>query len=88
MDYRQAWKKQGGLTDCPNPAHQFKIGRLIGQWRWAADCWSTVTADGHMHNYGLCVCTVNTLDGYRVFKIIVGKLSVMLGVKAKGGAHG
>ena len=85
-DYRQAWKDKGELDPCPNPPHYFKIGRLIGQWQWAADCWSTVTASGTMHNYGLCVCTVNTLDGYKALQIIVGKLSVMLGVQAKGGA--
>ncbi len=79
-DYRQQWKERGELFDCPNPSHFFKIGRLAVQWRWAADCWSTLTVNGYMHNHALSVCTVNTLGGARTYKVIIWKLSVMFGL--------
>lgn len=77
-DYRKAWKERGELYPCPNPSHPFQIGRLMGQWQWANDCWSSVSATGVMSNYGLCFCTLNTLNGVKVYKIIVWRLSVLL----------
>lgn len=70
-DYRQLWRERGDLFDCPNPPHSFSVGPMIGQWRWADTCWSSISVNGEMSNYGLCLCTVNTLDGLKGYKLVI-----------------
>lgn len=77
MSFRDKWRERGALYDCPNPPHAFKIGRWVGEWRWASDCWSSVSETGVMSNYGLCLCTLNTLDGITAYKLVIWRLSVM-----------
>jgi len=82
-DYRQQWKDRGKLYPCANRVHEFKIGRLIGEWQWAQDCWSEVSANGSMHNYALGIYSVNWLSGLRAWKVIIWKLSIIFGFLAK-----
>lgn len=86
-NYRQLWKDRGELFDCPNPPHTFSLGSLIGQWRWAASSWSSVNVNGDMSNYGLCLCTINTLDGLRAYKLVIWRLSIIVALASEGGGH-
>lgn len=81
-DFKRQWQERGDLFDCPNPPHEFSIGPLIGQWRWASSCWSSISVTGTMANYGLCLCTINTLDGHRAYKLVIWRLSVIFGMRA------
>lgn len=73
---RAAFVKAGRLTQCPNPPHDFTVGRLMGSWRWGADnCWSSLSDDGHLTNYGLHLGTVETPDGLKAFRFMLGRFS-------------
>lgn len=81
MSYRDKWREVGELFDCPNPAHEFKFGRVVGYWQWAKSCWSNVSEVGTMTNYGLCLCTLNSLDGIKAYKVVVWRLSIIFAFK-------
>lgn len=81
-DYQRQWRERGDLFDCPNPPHDFEIGPWAGQWRWASSCWSSISVTGTMANYGLCFCTIKTLEGHQAYKVVIWRLSVIWGLKA------
>lgn len=80
MSAREEFEKQGKLYPCPNPSHPFRVGRLIGQWRWAKDCWSTLSESGTLHNHFLVIDSVDTVDGLKAYQLVIWKFSLMVGV--------
>jgi hypothetical protein len=76
---RDQWKLRGKLYPCPNPSHDFKIGKLVGQWTMAEDCWSIVTSTGNMHNYLIGIHTIEWLTGEKAFSITIWKLKIIMG---------
>jgi hypothetical protein len=76
---RKAFEAKGMLYQCPNKPHDFQVGRLVGTWSWAKDCWSTLTASGHLQNNFLLIGTTHHVDGMRIYKVIVWKFSLMFG---------
>lgn len=80
LEAREEWKARGKLYSCPNPTHDFEVGRLMGQWTMADDCWSTVTGDGNLRNDFFKIGTVHTLDGYKGYQLILWKFNIIFGV--------
>lgn len=80
---RAHFRAKGALTDCPNPRHAFRIGRLMGYWRWARDSWELLAADGELHRFSLHLGSVETTDGIRARLLIVGKLYVIFGMASR-----
>ena len=71
-----------GITDCPNPRHDFSIGRLVGVWQMASDYWCVL--DGSMRrNYVFHIGSVDDTGGSRIYQIYLWKLSIQFGIKDK-----
>jgi hypothetical protein len=81
QDVRQHWIENGMLYPCQNKPHSFRAGPFIGEWQWAGDCWSSVAADGMLHNHLVAVYKLQSLDGFKARRIIIGKLSVIFARK-------
>ena len=82
INTRERFRAKGDLWPCPNKAHDFKIGKLIGQWQWAADCWSDVTEGvdgeaGKLVNYGLFIGTITSIEDRVAYKIVVWKFRLI-----------
>jgi hypothetical protein len=80
---RVLWKAKGKLYPCPNPPHDFQVGRLMGQWTWAEDCWSEVSSNGHLHNIYFRCCSIETLSGLKSYSLTVWKLNIIIGILDK-----
>lgn len=67
------------VTQCTNPRHDFRIGRLIGQWQIANDNWVTITDKGqeltHWFRFGKC----RNQEGATIYEFVFWKLSIIWG---------
>jgi hypothetical protein len=79
MTARQQFEQQGKLYPCPNKEHRFKLWRVVGQWQWAQDRWSTLTDAGVLQNDFLRIGAIETTDGIKAYSVVVWKLSLMFG---------
>lgn len=80
MTPREIFEADGRLSKCPNPPHDFQIGRVVGSWSWAKDAWSTLSDTGFMHTDYVSVGRTEAVDGTRWAYIVVWKLSVFVAV--------
>ena len=67
------------LKSCPNPAHEFKFGRLMGEWRWAEDCWSQLVGD-RLQTLWFSIHTTTSTDKLTIYCLTIWKLKVIVGV--------
>lgn len=67
------------LKPCPNPKHLFKVGRLMGEWRWARDAWSQLVGET-MQTLHLALHTTHAVDGTTIHSITIWKLKVIWGI--------
>jgi hypothetical protein len=67
------------LKPCPNPGHEFKFGRLMGEWRRAADCWSQLVGD-KLQTLWFSIHTTKSTDNLTIYCLTVWKLKVIVGV--------
>lgn len=79
MSVRAQFQAQGKLAPCPNPARRFRLGRLLVQWQRAKDGWCVLDDAGVLHNYGLHLGSIETVDGLKGWKLVVWKFSLFLG---------
>jgi len=77
---REFWASKGKLYPRPNHPHDFKIGRIMGYWQWADDCWSYIDSSGSMQNFLFHVGTVENKNGTKVYKLILWKFILMIGL--------
>lgn len=80
MTAREEFERQGKLYPCPNPAHHFRFWRVIGQWRWAQDKWSTLTDSGTLQNDVMRIGSMETTDGLKGYCVVLWKFSLMFGI--------
>lgn len=80
MSAREVFEASGRLTKCPNPPHEFQMGRIIGEWRIAATCWSTLTDGGKLHHDALRVGLIEDTKGQKIFALVVWRFSLLIGV--------
>lgn len=83
---RQHFEAMGRLYPCPNPPHEFSLGRLIGQWQWAKESWGHIDDSGNLVTVFAGITVVETPDGLNLLMITLWKLCVMVGLKV--GASG
>ena len=76
---RVLWKAKGKLYPCPNPTHDFQIGRLMGQWTWAKDSWSEVNSNGNLQTNFIRIGYLETLEGLKGYNMILWKLNIIFG---------
>ena len=81
---RQHFEATGQLFPCPNPAHEFSVGRLIGSWQWAKTAWSHMNDSGHLVTTWLGLSRTETPDGLALITITVGKFCLMVGLAPNG----
>jgi|ERR1035437_2227226 hypothetical protein len=79
---RERFRAKGDLWNCTNPAHDFQLGKLMGQWQWANECWSEITEgldgkEGKMLNFGLCLGKVIGIDDRYFYKIIIWRFRLI-----------
>ena len=80
MSARERFQTQGKLLPCPNPARRFRLGRLIVQCQLAKDGWCVLDDRGVLHNYGLHLGSIETVDGLKGWKLVVWKFSLLFGM--------
>ncbi len=66
------------LKPCTNPYHDFKFGRLMGQWQIANDCWSQLCGQ-HMQTQHFCYYGIKDVKGLKGYVLVIGKLKVIWG---------
>ena len=79
MDHAQL-KEHFGVETCPNKEHTFKISKLVGYWRIAKDCWSSV--DEHSQTLRteiISFVSVKHMDGTRLYSLTIFKLKIVWG---------
>jgi hypothetical protein len=74
---REYWQARGELYPCPNPAHDFRIGRWIVRWQLAQDAWSTVSYSGNLLTHRLKWARVESPEGLVFTEVVVGRLMVL-----------
>lgn len=87
MTPREYFTLVGKLTKCPNPAHNFQWGRLIGSWQWASDYWNTLTDDGTLQNNYIRIGTAEDQTDLKIYVLIVWKFALIFGFIPKKGKH-
>lgn len=85
---REHFEAVGKLYPCPNPRHEFSIGRMIGQWQWAKEAWSHMNDTGNLVTTWLGVSKTETPDGLCLVSVTIWKLCVIAGMKAGAGDTG
>jgi hypothetical protein len=68
------------LTKCPNPQHEFHIGKLVIDWQIAQDYWAKENEYNGITREIFCVKRVLTGNNLRVLNIILCKLSIWLAI--------
>lgn len=77
---RQHWIDSGDLFPCPNPPHEFDVGRITGQWQWAKDAWSVVDSKGDLLTYAFAANSLRTPDGLKAYTVVLWRLKVLWAV--------
>ena len=72
-------RKHFDLKPCPNAPHEFEIGRLIGEWIWAEDCWSQLT-QGRLQTFHFSLQRLDSVDGQRAYSLVIWKLKIIWGI--------
>jgi len=67
------------LKPCPRKPHPFSIGRLIGEWVWAQDCWSQLVGN-YLQTLWLSFHTTKSTDGITIYCFTAWKLKVIIGL--------
>jgi hypothetical protein len=67
------------LKKCSNPSHEFKIGKLMGEWIWAEDCWAQLV-DDKLQTFWFSIHTTETVDRLKIYCLTVWKLKVIVGI--------
>lgn len=67
-----------GLVPCLNPEHSFKLKNLIGAWRIARESWA-VLQDGRLNKIYLSFHSIESVDGFTAYSIVVWRLKVIWG---------
>ena len=83
---RQHFEATGKLSPCPNPRHEFSVGRLIWQWRWAKESWCHMNDRGNLVTTFAGITTTETPEGLKLLTLTLWRLCVMFGLKV--GADG
>ena len=78
---RQYFTDAGKLFPCPNPPHEFSVGRLLGQWRWAKESWSHMNDAGNLVTTWIGITRTETPDGVWLVSITIWKLCVIIGLR-------
>ena len=78
---RKYFEKAGKLFQCPNPAHHFSLWKIVGQWRWAKEAWSSVTESGYLLTTWFGVTKTETPKGLSLITLTFGKLQIIMGWK-------
>lgn len=75
-------KKHFGMTVCPNKCYEFVILKRLIHVQFADDVWSKLDSELHLNksfvHFGT-VETVETVDGKKLSRIILGKFSITWG---------
>jgi len=79
--FKEQWRAKGEMTNSPNSPHEFQIGRLLVQWQFAKDSWASVNEEGILYEYIFLFCRVKTLSGVCARKLVVGRFSLLFGLK-------
>lgn len=78
---RKYFETAGKLYPCPNPPHEFELGRIIGQWRWAKDSWGDTNNSGNLVTTWLGISKIENPDGLCLVSVVIWKLLFMFGLK-------
>lgn len=73
------FESNGKLFSCPNPAHVFSLGRIVGQFRWASEAWTTLNSRGHLQTHWLQIGKSEDMRGTVIYRVIIGKASLIFG---------
>lgn len=76
-------RKHFDLKPTTNPRHEFNLGRLIGEWVWAKDCWSSLS-QGRMNTYYFTFHKIQTFDSIKAYSIVIWKLKIIWSILNKG----
>lgn len=71
-------RKHFDLKPCPNPRHEFQVGKLFGEWVWAADCWASLV-DGRLKSYALSAHSLKSESGQKAYVLIIWRLKIIWG---------
>lgn len=72
-------RKYFEVTKCINPVHNFRIGRLIGQWQIANDMWITITDRGQEMTHWFRFGKLRDQEGATIYEVVVWKLMIVWG---------
>lgn len=72
-------RKHYDLKPCANKTHEFKFGKLMGEWIWAEDCWSQLV-DDKLQTFWFSIHTTETVDGLKIYSLTAWKLKVIIGI--------
>lgn len=71
-------RKYFDLKKCPNPSHEFKIGKLMGEWIWAEECWSQLQG-GKLQTFFFSFHKIETTDNLKAYSVVIWKLKIIWG---------
>lgn len=66
------------LKPCLSPSHSFSLGKLIGEWVWAKDCWSQLSQD-RLQTFYFSFHRVDSVGGTRAYSLVIWKLKIIWG---------
>lgn len=70
-------RQRNEIKPCPNPQHKFTIGRLLGIWQWASDCWAILDRDNQTRVHWLHLGRVyNPEFDMDLYEFVLGKFRV------------
>ena len=64
------------LKPCPNPAHAFSLGKLMGEWRIAEDDWSQLVGQ-NLQTLLLSYHTTKSTSGIVLHSITIFRLKII-----------
>lgn len=67
------------ITTCTNPKHNFRFGKLIGQWQIANDMWVNITDGGNEITHWIRLGKFRDQDNAIIYELVIWKLSVIWG---------
>lgn len=80
MTPREHFESIGRLYKCPNPSHDFELGRVIGTWHWASECWSDLTERGTLVTHLFDVGTIESVSGGKGVRIVIWRFMLLVGI--------
>lgn len=79
-EIERRFREKGRLTVADNPAHEFRLGRMIGAWQWAkSNCWSSLSAAGYLHHHFLYFGYSERVDGLWFYEFAIWRFFLMIG---------